>query len=219
MKAAALAVFLLVSCADANRFIQDARERAARSEAAADKALAGLTDLATRRPDLELGVNRVVTQREAARRDVLPIRIVRLDDLVNFTGETDATEVLTESGCAYWRVYYHLPQSAPNRAFLSSVEVRNTPSGWATKRMGGAGYAESVSAAMIAARREPKDVILVQIPALALHFIAFADAKHLMLSSIADAPTFAIREHDPRPAEEVLLKLVFWARRYNGQPN
>jgi hypothetical protein len=62
------------------------------------------------------------------------------------------------------------------------------------------------------------DVILVDVPAMNLHFIGFVRKGTLMLASSYDASLSGIVKNDPQPASEIFLRLRQPAKDHNRQP-
>lgn len=182
------------------------------SASAALQARTRLQGLIERYPDMQFG-SKVSRTRTAS--DGLAIYHVRLDQLRAFSDKSVATDLMTPTGRAHWQVYY---PAGPNVVTLSSLEVVEGPTGWTMARMGGASYAESIWNAVEDADR-PAEVILVQIPALALHFIGFVRSGKLYLSLIAGDPGLPVKEHQPERAEKILLALVPLAQSHNGRTN
>src|SRR5262249_53748815 len=131
MKAVIWAMFLFLPGTAAAitpaELIEQAKRSVASSEKDPDRARAGLAHLMARHPEIAFGTP---IERTSTASDVLPIFIVRLDQLKTFTESSVATDFLTPTGRAYWRVYY--PSSTPGdrRVTLSSVELRQVPGGW-----------------------------------------------------------------------------------------
>lgn len=182
------------------------------SQAAALEARTRLLGLIERYPDTQFAMN---VKRTSTVPDGLAIYHVRLDQLRIFKDTSVATDMLMPTGRAHWQVYY---PAGPNAVTVSSVEVVEGPGGWKMARMGGASYAQSVWDAIEDADH-PSDVILVQIPALALHFIGLVRNEKLHLSLISGAPGLPINEREPELAEKVLMAFVPLARSHNGLSN
>jgi hypothetical protein len=219
IKTAAVALLLvhapLAAAITAADFIQQAKKSVASSNEAAQAARLRLATLLARDHDIHSSVEVEMTRSIPG---ALPIYIVPLDRLRTFDEHTVALDILTPANRVYYLVSYPI-DSLPtgHRATLSSVELMNTPIGWRTAIMGGASYAESVWKTL---QMVKQDAILVQIPALALHFVGFTrDGQHLDLSLIAGASDIPIPEREPDRAETVLLKLVPLAKRHNGLIN
>jgi hypothetical protein len=210
------AMFLLLSGAAVAitpaEFIDQAKRVAASSKDQAVVATTSLADLMKRHPEMKLGAS-ITIKTPTADSEVLPIFVVDLAQIKDFPAK-GLTNCLMPTGRAYWLVY---PEIGEDRhVTVSSVELKPIPGGWQTAQMGGASYAESVWQAIEDAGR-PKDVILVRVPALALHFIGFVENGKLKLSLITTSSTFKdLKERDARSAEAILKELAHEATQKNS---
>lgn len=210
-------VFLLIhaplaAAITAADFIKHARDSVTSSVEAAQAARLRLAALMARDRDIHSSVRVKMTKSVPG---PLPIYVVPLDRLQAFDERTSALDILMPANRVYYLVSYPMDSTSPGQlTALSSVELMNTPVGWRTAVMGGASYAESVWKTL---QDVEQDAILVQVPALALHFVAFTrDGQHLEFSLIAGASDIPVPEREPSRAEAVLLKLVPLAKRHNG---
>lgn len=219
MKAAVVAILFLATqvhaAITAAAFIDQGRKPVAESREAAEVARTRLGDLIARHADIKVGVQ-IETMNTNS--EVLPIYVVGLDALKGFANGSKATDFMKPTGRAYWLVYYPANNPLDHHVTLSSVELRQTPTGWQTARMGGATYAENVWRAMEKAGH-PKDVILVQVPALALHFIGFVREGELVLSLIEGSPEIKIEQRQARPADDLFLMLAPETKSHNDRYN
>jgi hypothetical protein len=131
--------------------------------------------------------------------------VIGLDDLRAYQPGQDPRSVLTDKQ----EIVYPL---VTNGEIRSSVVVRHRDDGaWETVQFGRGVVVKDIHAARasVAARRNrnTRELSLVEVPTLALRFLAHDESGGLWLSPVHDVPGTALRAHDSYPASEVLRTL------------
>ncbi|MBK9576252.1 MAG: hypothetical protein IPO40_04175 [Fibrobacteres bacterium] len=141
--------------------------------------------------------------------------MVRLDALKEFSQDTDADDLLVETGNV------HIPVLAGGSP-KATVCMAKGANGWELVSLGEKRKANLREGAVGLSKRrmlkKQEDHFLVRIPAMNLEFVGTYQHRQLMLSPIADDAQSGLKAGDIIEAGEVFLKLVPLAKKHEGLP-
>jgi hypothetical protein len=194
-------------------FIADRRAQAAPSFAAAQTALSELRGLAAIDRTGGFGLSDPAIRSAAQTGTFFPVYMIGIDVLRHFDAKSkvDRFSLLTDTHV----VEYTVVTDSTTRTLL---EVQRKGTAWVTAGLGGEHYAAWITGALERLHLSADNTILVDIPALNLHFLAFTkDNDQLMLASLVAVPEFGI-DTEAHSLDAVLTTLVTFALKSSDKP-